>query len=430
MVKIFYCTQVLVIFFSCFTLQAQNYPVYSSFYINPYLYNPAETATEYTYAFANYRKQWLSVPGSPSLSTVNFNTLIDQSRTGIGAKISSYKRGLLNSTDVLFSFAHGVPLYKESILYLGMSGGFISNGIDVDGIVDPSDPAIANYQSNNFQPAANAGIKWSTSTGFHLGAALPVLFGSVFQPEELSAPGIMPFDNLLFSFSYKKKVEKKAASRNKSKSPGHRYEPFELHTLYRFSVVGNNQFEVLAKYNFSDNLWLAASYRQKYGVLGSLGLAFDRYLICYSYELGNQPQDGFSRGTHEVQIGVRLSDEKRFKFKVPVLQSTLKTNEVRHDPRYHTETIDDEEAAASKTADKKRYYVFIRAFTDFVQAEKYMRTLIDQKYNAQIFYYQKDKRYYVYTFESPKEGEANSELRKLKEYTKLKGAKVLVVTEK
>ena len=131
-----------------------------------------------------------------------------------------------------------------------------------------------------------------------------------------------------------------------------------------------------------------------------------------------------------MQIGVRLSDEKRFKFKVPVLQSTLKTNEVRHDPRYHNETIDDEETAASKTTNKKRYYVFIRAFTDFEQAEKYMRTLIDQKYNAQIFYYQKDKRYYVYTFESAKEGEANTELKKLKEYTKLKGAKILVVTEK
>jgi type IX secretion system PorP/SprF family membrane protein len=390
------------------------------------LYNPAETATEYAYAFANYRRQWVNVPGSPSLVTVNFNTLVDQSRSGIGAKISSYKRGLLNTSDVLFTYARGIPVNRNSILCMGMSGGFISNTIDVNEISDPTDPAISNYQSNNFQPAANAGVKLSLAAGFQLGAALPILFGSVYQPGELSSPGIMPFDNLLFSFSYKKKAEKKG----KSKSPSPKYEPIELHTLYKYSKAGNNQFEVLAKYNASDNFWVAASYRQKYGVMGSLGFAIDRYIICYSYELGSQPQNGFSRGSHEVQLGVRLSGEKKFKFKVPVLASTLKSGEISHDPRYVTETIEDEEEASSKRADKKKYYVFVKVFTDFALAEQFKKTLIDQKYNAQIYFYRKDRRYYVYTFESAKQGEANDELKKLKEYTKLKGAKILVVSEK
>ena len=76
--------------FSCHALRAQNFPVYSSFFNNPYLYNPAEAATEYTYAFANFRKQWVNVPGAPTLATLNVNTLVDQTRTGVGFKASSF----------------------------------------------------------------------------------------------------------------------------------------------------------------------------------------------------------------------------------------------------------------------------------------------------------------------------------------------------
>src|SRR5574337_422276 len=80
----------------CFQLRAQNYSVYNSFYINPYLYNPAEAATDHAYGFLNYRKQWVNVDGAPALGTFNFNTLINNTRAGVGMKVSSYNRGLLN----------------------------------------------------------------------------------------------------------------------------------------------------------------------------------------------------------------------------------------------------------------------------------------------------------------------------------------------
>src|SRR6185369_9791454 len=80
----------LILVLSWIQLQAQNYSLYNSFYINPYLYNPAEAATNRGYAFANYRKQWVNVEGAPSLATLNYNTLIDHTRSGYGLKLSSY----------------------------------------------------------------------------------------------------------------------------------------------------------------------------------------------------------------------------------------------------------------------------------------------------------------------------------------------------
>src|SRR5690606_2263001 len=99
-------TVIIALIASCGTALAQNYPVYNSYYINPYLYNPAEAATEYAYVFVNHRQQWLNVEGAPVLTTLTFNTMLDQSRSAVGVRLSSYKRGILNTTDALFTYAY------------------------------------------------------------------------------------------------------------------------------------------------------------------------------------------------------------------------------------------------------------------------------------------------------------------------------------
>jgi len=117
-------------FFWFHQVNAQNYPVYNSFMINPYLYNPAEAASDYFYVFFNHRQQWTGIDGSPVLSTINVNTLINETFTGIGAKASNFSRGILRTTDFAFTYAHGIPLGEENAMFFGLSGGAISNSID------------------------------------------------------------------------------------------------------------------------------------------------------------------------------------------------------------------------------------------------------------------------------------------------------------
>ena len=66
----------------CNQALAQNYPVYNSFYINPYLYNPAEALTDYTQIYALHRQQWMNVEGAPVMSTLSFTTMMNDSRAG------------------------------------------------------------------------------------------------------------------------------------------------------------------------------------------------------------------------------------------------------------------------------------------------------------------------------------------------------------
>jgi hypothetical protein len=87
----------------------------------------------------------------------------------VGGKFSSYKRGILNTTDVTLSYAYGIPMGQKNWLFLGLSAGAISNSIDLTNVSDVNDPAIANYLSNNMQPAAGFGALYRSGSGLTSG---------------------------------------------------------------------------------------------------------------------------------------------------------------------------------------------------------------------------------------------------------------------
>jgi type IX secretion system PorP/SprF family membrane protein len=412
--------------------EAQNYSVYNSYYINPYFYNPAEAATDYTFIHLNHRQQWVGFEGAPQVTTASFTTLFDETRNGIGVKISSYKRGLLQTNDFMATYAYGLPVSPKNTLYFGMSAGAVSNRIDVTGI-DSNDPVLSTYTPDNIQPASNFGMLLRMESGINLGLALPQLFAPRFnQTSNFENTAVTPLDNMIISAYYRRKVEGKLVSRKKG---GIRAKvktketnaPLEFYALYKYAKAGNSQAEATIKLNLSENFWLAGQYRQAYGFAGAVGFAFSKVLLNYSYEPGNQPQAQFSKGTHELHLGIRIGEQKRFKRIAPVLKSTIKsTGNEQHAARFRASEELEEESEGSKT-EKKQYYVVVRAFPDFSAADAYKQKLLKDKYNANVYYYEKDKKYYVYIFESSKPADAHEEARNLKLYTKLKEVKVLTV---
>jgi type IX secretion system PorP/SprF family membrane protein len=431
----FNCSIGLLLSVCCISVRAQNYPVYNSFFVNPYLYNPAEALTEYTTIYALHRQQWMNVEGSPQTSALTFTTLLNESRAGLGGKITSYERGLLNTTDFSLTYAYGIPTGQKNWLFFGLSGGAISNSIDLTKISDPNDPAIAGYLAKNIQAAASFGMLYRSGSGLNIGLSLPQLFPSVYNSTaSFDQLTVSPTDNVFFTIYYKRKVESKIVSRNKGglKQKVKTQEaiaPLEFYLNYKYSKYGNSQFELLAKLNLTQNFWLGGSYRLPYGFTGNLGINVQRFTFGYSYEPGNQPQDGFSQGTHEVILGLKLGQLKKFKRAAPVLRSTLtKTPAEKHTARFQ-ETVEDPDQINQQQGEvKKKYFVVIRLFNDFTAADVYKRKLITDKFNADIFYNPQDKKYYVHVLETLKAAEAHEEVRNLKTYTKLKEARVLIVS--
>jgi type IX secretion system PorP/SprF family membrane protein len=417
---------------------AQNYAVYNSFYVNPYLYNPAEAATENASLYIMHRQQWMGIEGAPMLTGLSYNSLINNTRAGYGVRLSNYQRGVLNTTDFTASYSYGIGLSQKSFLFFGLSGGLISNTIDLAKVDDPDDPAIAAYLDNNLQPVANFGLLLRSPSGVNLGVSLPQLFAPQFNgSKSFSSTNVSPFDNIFVTAYYRRMVEGKIVNRRKGGMRSRvktkeSVAPLEFYLNYKYSATGNSQFEVLGKFNLSQNFWFGASYKLPYGFTGNVGIVVDRFTLGYSYEPNSQPEAGFSKGTHDIIIGLRIGEKKRFKKAAPLLRSQIQSNtEARHTARFQ-EDIEDPDNITHEEVKRKTFYVVIRSFGDFNQADAYKKKLIEQKFNADVFYYEKDKKYYVHVLSTTKAGDANEEVKNLKNFTKLKDAKVLTVinTEK
>jgi type IX secretion system PorP/SprF family membrane protein len=323
---------------SSFGLKAQNYPIYNGYFLNPFSYNPAAAATERIQANAAYRKQWIEIPGSPTILNLSVSTLLNERRAGIGFRASSFNRGFLSSSEVSLAYAYGVPLDKTSRLYFGLSGGFLSNSLNTKDIAS-TDPALANVASS-FTPSASFGMYYKNTNGLNLGLVLPKLISN----NSLDANFTFSyFDNVIVTASFSRwdpnpKVIKKGQEKLFVKKKKKTNLPLEAFAIYRYSSIGG-LFEATAKYNFNANIWLSGTYRQYAGIIPGIGLHTKDLSFGYFYETG--VGGDLPLKTHEIMLSMQFGKEKKFRDQKPAPPvSKIRTNPVRVAAKKPTQKID------------------------------------------------------------------------------------------
>jgi type IX secretion system PorP/SprF family membrane protein len=300
-----------IIFF--YEASSQNYPVYNGYFVNPFIYNPAAAATDQIQVNASYRRQWFGIPSAPSISSFSVSTLINDTRAGIGFKVSTFSRGILNSTDASLSYAYGVPLNKSSKLFFGLSGGLLSNTLNLNGIANSSDNALTTV-STGLVPSASFGILLKNDNGFNLGFALPKLFSS----QDLNMKySFSYFDNLIATASFSNwnphpKAVKKGYKGKRKKNTSM---PLELFSIYRYSSIGG-LYEATGKYNFNSSIWISATYRQYAGIIPGLGLNMNNFSFSYFYEPGLG--GSMPLKTHEILLRIQFGKDKKFRDKAVI----------------------------------------------------------------------------------------------------------------
>ena len=158
------------------TVLAQELPLNSQIFMNPYYYNPAYAGFEDRPAFYVYRRQqWTGIEGAPVTTGFNFHTIFNE-KINFGVHIMSDKRSILNTTRALITFGYRASFDDYHYISFGLSGGVGFNSIDLDAI-DPNDPAIIDALDNNLFLDGNAGFNYYNK-GFNLGLSLPKIFKS------------------------------------------------------------------------------------------------------------------------------------------------------------------------------------------------------------------------------------------------------------
>lgn len=281
----------------CFqSTRAQNPPVFSHFYANPFQFNPSFIANN-GYAEANsfYRKQWMGIENAPTTGALNIQAPVGRN-VSIGFTAYSEKVILLSTTSALATFGYRVRFAHDHHVNFGLSAGVGFNSFNFAALEDTNDPALQSVQNNGFLNG-QFGVNYQRKN-FTIGFALPKLFQShPNTPEKFNEIKFDEFRNKFGSVSYTIKMKDISIM------------PM---AIYRALDANQDQWEGAVITTFKNLFWMGASYRTNYGLTGMIGVNIKGFLrLGYAYEhpTGNIGQ--VVNGSHEIYMGARLGKHNR-----------------------------------------------------------------------------------------------------------------------
>lgn len=293
--------KLLFAFFVFLSMKAytQEAPIHNQYFMNPYVYNPAFVGhDEYPVVYLSHRRQWLGIEGAPVSSNLSFHTQLLKS-IAVGANIYTEKRGLLTTSSAEIAIGYKVKLGEEHFVQFGLGGGLNSNMIELqDGFIGTVEPT-----ESNISPMVRFGIKYKIKK-LNIGIALPSLLkNDIVISNSPIEEEMNPFDHYSAMLSYKFEISENVLA-------------FEPNLLYR--SLGNDftQIEATGILHIKEIVWVGASYRVDYGINALAGLKIkDLLTLGYAYEMASGQVAGYTDGSHEIQLSIKVGKKKSFEKK-------------------------------------------------------------------------------------------------------------------
>ena len=359
---------------------AQQVPLYSHYYYNQFLYNPAMAGAEdYGQVYLINRNQWFSIPEAPRTQALTLDGPLRNRNVGVGL-------GLYHDAAGQFRITGGTAAYRYSLalgntgqkLSFGLALGVINNRIDLNDILvqNPLDPQLVNRYQGVTGFDANFGLNYEIND-FNIGISVPQIIGN-----ELAYTAIRNAIN---------------------DSTNARYgmvRHFIINTGYRWDIKGDDswfldpkalvrvtpgapvQYDISAMVNYKDRYWGGGMFRSQYAVTVAAGLRLaEQFVAGYAYDIAVHQVSQYTRGAHEVMLGYQWGgsamddpevkkkfkeiDEKIGKNKTDVdsLGNEIKKN--REDIDENTDEIKDNDDELEEIKDKiKSFGQFMQDFKD------------------------------------------------------------------
>ncbi len=283
---------------------AQQIPLYSQFYFNKFLYNPAFTgANGNTEASLFGRRQYTNIDGYQT-SGVTINGAAKDGKIGLGVYYINDVNQLQQSNSVYGNYAYNVLLSDKNTLSFGLALGVVNNQFNLSNIIttDPNDPILRLLD----RPAgaildASIGVNLKLS-GFNIGFSLPQFLSNAqkFTDHYNSTVTYDLQNHLTVMASYDIQVS----------------DEFKLQPLVLFKNTANSpgQVDLNIMADWMNKGWLGFGIRDGYGVtfMGGLKLA-ESIRFGYSYDVSTGQYSTALGGTHELMIGAVLGNRKEKK---------------------------------------------------------------------------------------------------------------------
>ena len=322
----------------CFLLvgcvSAQQQPYYTQYIMNNFILNPALAGIEnYWDCKVSYRNQWVGLNGAPTTLYLTINTPLGKTaydyetpttvpdlqaknlgakqflmeytappaHSGIGFTILNDKTGPLSRIAAYGSYAYHVPVGLKTSLSFGLSLGVQEVNVDATAVdfgqANPVDPAVlGSGYLNKLEPDVNAGL-WLSNKSFFVGlSAQQIVAVPINSPNGTSSSGgVELLTGKLIPHTFLTAGYKILVSENINILPS---------VMIRYVQPLPVGFDVNAKIQYQDLLWLGFSYRYQGGFAGMFGVNISSTInLGYSYDYTTTQLNTVSSGTHEIVLG-------------------------------------------------------------------------------------------------------------------------------
>ena len=243
---------------------AQQTPLYSQYFDNPFIYNPAYAGlSRFAAVNVSHRSQWSGIEGAPETTLFTLDLPFYNYSNGAGLNISRDKIGYYERYKVMASYAHHIlGKYMDSnVLSFGISAGAVHNRTDYSGayLQHPNDPKLENNTGSYTGMEVSAGLNFQFKDLCQIGISLPQLLDA----------GIAASDNAENEIALQPHAILAVRCTLKTYDELHYVEPM---FMGRYTMNAPFQIDFGLQYTYNRLFWVNAAYRTDVSAVVSAGL--------------------------------------------------------------------------------------------------------------------------------------------------------------
>lgn len=305
---------------------AQQLPLFSQYYYNPFIYNPGFTGlNERANAYAIHRSQWKDIPGAPTTYALTVDGPVWEKKVGLGLSLFSDNIDMWQRSGIMTSYSYRFKLATDQWLVPGISVGMTDNRIDLSRAIvkDAQDPFIYGQNRRKVSFDANFGIVYIWKD-LRVGLSVMQLAGNKISYLNTDQTGVYQKlqQHFVFSAMYRVTISESAKV---DALPS---------AMVRYIDGAPVSFDINAIFEWNEMIRGGVSYRHGSSVGFNLGIQLNKSLTAgYTYDMAISSVKQYAKAGHEIMLGFafggggKSSDDT----KVKELMSKIEQAQMRND---------------------------------------------------------------------------------------------------
>lgn len=291
----------LIVISGANSVVAQQQLLFSHYYWNEQLYNPAYAGSkDALHVQGIYRNQWTGIEGAPSSIAAAIHSPLKNEKFALGLSLFSDKIGAMGTNGFNLQYAYRLSIASKYKLSFGIQAGLQMSNIDEsllntdDGLPDP---VSGSWNLKGIIPIVGAGV-YFYGDQFSVGFGAPQLINESMLKEgnQVLAPVNHYFLSgaYQFNFSDNFRLLPTATLRINGDSP--------IQAEMQVSAILYDQFQVGTGIRTDKSAVFMAQYMPEFGEEGKK----NKVRIGYSYDLAWKPLRNNTGGSHEFFVSFTL----------------------------------------------------------------------------------------------------------------------------